>query len=181
MADTDTGAPPKVVLVAASVLVVALAVAVAVFALTRPDTDGGAADPNGPLPLVAVPAPQADAAGCTTLLAAAPAALTSNGKQLARRPLADPAPRATAAWGADNPVVLRCGLDRPQELTRTAQLRVINGVQWLQVTEDNAATWYVVDRAVYVALTVPDSAGTGPLQLVSDLVSAKLPVSPVKF
>ncbi|MBB4685467.1 DUF3515 domain-containing protein [Amycolatopsis jiangsuensis] len=180
MADTDTGAPPKVVLVSASVLVVALAVAVAVFALTRPDTDAGTG-PDGPLPLVAVPAPQADTPGCAGLLGAAPATLTSNGEQLDRRPLADPAPKATAAWGTDDPVVLRCGLDRPAELTSTAQLRVINGVQWLQVSQDSAATWYVVDREVYVALTVPASAGTGPLQTVSDVVSAKLPVRPLKF
>ncbi|WP_199730496.1 DUF3515 domain-containing protein [Amycolatopsis panacis] len=180
MADTDTGAPPRVVLVTASVLVVALAVAVAVFALTRPDAEAGPA-PDGPLPLVAVPAPQATGAGCTTLMDAAPATLTSNGKQLARRPLADPAPKATAAWGTDDPVVLRCGLERPPELTRTAQLRVINGVQWLEVTQDQAATWYVVDREVYAALTVPGSAGTGPLQTISDLVTAKLPVRPVRF
>ncbi len=166
------------VLVTAAALAVALAVAVAVFALTRPSPDASAA---GPLPLVPVPAPQSGAPGCTTLLGAVPTELTSNGKQVKLRELAAPAPPATVAWGADDPLVLRCGLDRPPELTPTAQLRLVNGVQWLQVAGEGASTWYVVDREVYAALTVPDSAGTGPLQEISDTVAAKLPARPLRF
>ncbi|MFI5609415.1 DUF3515 domain-containing protein [Amycolatopsis sp. NPDC051903] len=181
MADTDTGAPPRVVLVVAAVLVVALAAVVAVFALTKNQAPPDENEANGPLPLVAVPAPQAGTPACTTVVSAMPATLTSNGRQLARRTLAQPAPKATVAWGEGDAIVLRCGLDRPPELTQTAELRLINGVQWLQVTEDEAATWYVVDRDVYLALTVPDSAGTGPLQTVSDTVAAKLPAKPLKF
>jgi hypothetical protein len=182
VADSDTGAPPKVVLITASVLVVALAVAVAVFALTKGTASSSAAPgANGPLALVSVPAPHADEPSCTTLVSAVPADLMSNGKQLAPRTLATPAPKATVAWGDGDPIVLRCGLDRPPELTQTAQLRVVNGVQWLQLSEDGSATWYVVDRDVYIALTIPDSAGTGPLQTISDTVAAKLPVKPLKF
>jgi hypothetical protein len=182
VADSDTGAPPKVVLITASALVVALAVAVAVFALTKGTAASSAApDANGPLALVSVPAPHADEPSCATLISAVPADLTSNGKQLAPRTLATPAPKATVAWGEGDPIVLRCGLDRPPELTQTAQLRVVNGVQWLQLSEDGSATWYVVDRDVYIALTIPDSAGTGPLQTISDTVAAKLPVKPLKF
>lgn len=177
MPESDTGAPPRVVLVTAAALAVALAVAVAVFALTK----GSEAPEAGPLPLVSVPAPAATAPACGTLLGAMPAELTSNGAQLARRTLADPAPPATVAWGSDDPLVLRCGLDRPPELTPTAALRLVNGVQWLQVPGDGASTWYVVDREVYAALTVPDSAGTGPLQEISDTVAAKLPARPLKF
>ena len=33
----------------------------------------------------------------------------------------------------------------------------------------------VVDRPVYVALTVPEGSGTGPLQEVSDAVGEALP------
>ncbi|QRP44500.1 DUF3515 domain-containing protein [Amycolatopsis sp. FDAARGOS 1241] len=181
MADTETGAPPRVVLVVAAVLVVALAAVVAVFALTKNQAPPDESVANGPLPLVAVPAPQAGTPACTAVVGAMPATLTSNGRQLARRTLAQPAPQATVAWGDGDAIVLRCGLDRPPELTQTAELRLINGVQWLQVTEDEAATWYVVDRDVYLALTVPDSAGTGPLQTVSDTVAAKLPDKPLKF
>ncbi|SEC07694.1 Protein of unknown function [Amycolatopsis tolypomycina] len=165
------------VLVTAAALAVALAVAVAVFALTRPSPDSLA----GPLPLVAVPAPAAGAPACTTLLGAVPTELTSNGTALKVRTLASPAPPATVAWGAEDPVVLRCGLDRPPELTPTAQLRLVNKVQWLQVPGEGTSTWYVVDREVYAALTVPDSAGTGPLQAVSDAVAAKLAPQPLRF
>lgn len=178
MPDSDTGAPPRVVLVTAAALAVALAIAVAVFALTQPSADS--AD-SGPLPLVPVPAPFAGSPGCTTLLGAVPAELTSNGASLKVRSLAAPAPPATVAWGTTDPLVLRCGLDRPPELTPTAALRLVNGVQWLQVPGDGASTWYVVDREVYAALTVPDSAGTGPLQQISDTVAAKLPPRPLRF
>jgi hypothetical protein len=167
-----------VVLVTAAALAVALAVAVAVFALTRPSADEMA---TGPLPLVPVPAPAAGSPACAALLGAAPTELTSNGKQLKVRELATPAPPATMAWGEQDPLVLRCGLNRPPELTPSAQLRLVNKVQWLQVPGDGASTWYVVDREVYAALTVPDSAGTGPLQEISDAVAAKLPARPLRF
>lgn len=177
MPDSDTGAPPRVVLVTAAALAVALAVAVAVFALTK----GSEPPETGPLALVPVPAPAAGSPACTALLGAAPTELTSNGTQLKLRELATPAPPATMAWGEPDALVLRCGLNRPPELTPSAQLRLVNGVQWLQVPGEGASTWYVVDREVYAALTVPDSAGTGPLQQISDAVAAKLPARPLGF
>ncbi|WP_309235835.1 DUF3515 domain-containing protein [Amycolatopsis sp. SID8362] len=177
MPESDTGAPPRLVLVTAAALAVALAVAVAVFALTQRSSS----DTAGPLPLVPVPAPAAGSPGCTTLLAAVPTELTSNGTSLKVRTLADPAPPATVAWGTDDPLVLRCGLNRPPELTPTAALRLVNKVQWLQVPGEGASTWYVVDREVYAALTVPDSAGTGPLQQISDTIAAKLAPRPLRF
>jgi hypothetical protein len=166
-----------VVLVTAAALAVALAVAVGVFAWVKGSASPGA----GPLPLVPVPAPAAASPACATLLDAAPAELTSNGARLARRELAAPAPPSTLAWGTTDPLVLRCGLDRPPELTPSASLRLVNGVQWLQVPGEGASTWYVVDREVYAALTVPDTAGTGPLQEISDTVAAKLPARPLRF
>jgi hypothetical protein len=168
------------VLIVAAVLAVGLAVGVAVFGLTS-NTGDGTQVASGPLPLVPVPAPQAGSPECAALVRAIPAELASNGAKLARRAIAAPAPPSTVAWGGTDPVVLRCGLDKPPELTPTAELRVINGVQWLQVTGDGAATWYVVDRAVYTALTVPDNAGTGPLQEISDTVAATLKVQPLHF
>ncbi|WP_205661003.1 DUF3515 domain-containing protein [Amycolatopsis vastitatis] len=177
MPDSDTGAPPRVVLVTAAALAVALAVAVAVFALTK----GSEPPETGPLALVPVPAPAATSPACTALLGAAPTELTSNGTRLKLRELATPAPPATMAWGEPDALVLRCGLNRPPELTPSAQLRLVNKVQWLQVPGEGASTWYVVDREVYAALTVPDSAGTGPLQEISDAVAAKLPARPLRF
>lgn len=179
-ADAETGAPPRLLIIVAAVLAVGLAVGVAVFGLRAGSIENVAAG-SGPLPLVPVPAPHAGTAPCHTLLDALPSSLTSNGAQLKVRDLANPAPAATMAWGEDNPIVLRCGLDKPPELTSSSQLRLVNGVQWLQVTGDGAATWYVVDRDVYSALTVPDNAGTGPLQEISDVVAAKLPARPLRF
>ena len=180
MPDTDaTGAPPRRLIVLAAVLAVALAAAVAVVSLVA---QSGKNQPQSDLlALVPVPAPQAGSADCTTLITALPPELISNGAKLSRRALADPAPQATVAWGEPDAIVLRCGLERPPELTPTAQLRVVSGVQWLPVEGDGSSTWYVVDRNVYVGLTVPDTAGTGPLQQVSDTVAAKLPPVPLRF
>ncbi|MFD5096725.1 DUF3515 domain-containing protein [Amycolatopsis thailandensis] len=180
MADTDTGAPPKPLLIAAVCLAVLLVAGVAVFGLTRgAESEAPAAD--GPLPLVPVPAPHSGSPDCAKLIGALPHELTSSGNTLVRRKLADPAPEATVGWGTGDPVVLRCGLGKPPELTRTSQLRTINNVQWLQVEGEGSATWFVVDRSVYTALTVPDTAGTGPLQTVSDVIGANLPAVPLRF
>lgn len=80
------------------------------------------------------------------------------------------------AWGdaEHDPVVLRCGLDRPAELKPDSQLRSISDVQWIEVSEGGSTTWFVVDRPVYVALTVPSDSGTGPLQDVSTTVRDSL-------
>ncbi|HEU5469043.1 MAG TPA: DUF3515 domain-containing protein [Actinophytocola sp.] len=142
---------------------------------------GSAGDPESPVALVSVDAPQAGSAACATLIGALPAELTSGSAVLHRLPLASPAPPATMAWGTGGsaePVVLRCGLNRPPELTPTAQLREISGVRWLPVPGARATTWYLADRAVFVALTVPDGAGTGVLQGVSETVGRNLAASP---
>ncbi|TNC20310.1 DUF3515 domain-containing protein [Amycolatopsis alkalitolerans] len=178
MPEQQTGAPPRRLIIIAAVIAVAFAVAVAVLSLvnrTKPEQD------NGPLALAAVPAPQAGSAECAALVPALPAQLISNGATLNRREIAEPAPPATVAWGAPDAIVLRCGLDRPTELTPTSQLRVVSGVQWLPVEGQGSSTWYLVDRNVYAGLTVPDSAGTGPLQMVSDTVAKTLKPVPLRF
>ncbi|MCT2584792.1 DUF3515 domain-containing protein [Actinophytocola sp. S1-96] len=151
------------------------------------DTSGetaqtSAAPRTGPVALVTVDAPGAGSAECRTLTGALPDALPNAGDALDRLPLAEPAPPATAAWGDQvrEPVVLRCGLNRPAELTPTSPLRVIDDVQWLVVPGESAATWYVVDRGVYIALTVPEHTGTGPLQQISATVASTLDPAPVR-
>lgn len=173
-----TGAPPRRLIVLAAILAIALVTAVAFIALSaRP-----APPPvTGVLTLPWVPAPQANSPECSALLAALPSELVSRDAKLTRRDLAQPAPPATMAWGEGDPIVLRCGVERPSELTPTSQLRVVSGVQWLPVAGRGMSTWYIVDRAVYIGLTVPDSAGTGPLQQTSDTVAATLPAVPLRF
>lgn len=134
----------------------------------------------GPVRITPVDAPRASSAECSRLITALPTTLVDGTANLARRAVAPPAPPATAIWGmGNNPVVLRCGLPRPDQLAPTATLLEISGVQWLRVTGDGKSTWYAVDRPVYVALTLPDGSGSGPLQGVSAAVGRTLPPVPV--
>ncbi|WAL64275.1 DUF3515 domain-containing protein [Amycolatopsis cynarae] len=179
MPETETtGAPPRRLIVLASVLALALAAGVAVAGVlgSRSGPSG-----NGPLALVPVPAPQADSPECDRILAALPAELASDGTKLSRRELAQPAPPATVAWGSPEAVVVRCGLERPGDLTPTSSLRAVSGVQTLLAEGDGSSTWYVVDRAVYLGVTVPASAGTGPLQQLLETVSNTLPAVPLRL
>lgn len=173
-----SGAPPRHLIVVAAVVAAVLAGAIAVAGILG--HTGGEPD-TGPLALPSVPAPQAGSPECAALLGALGSQLVSKGDRLPRRELAAPAPAATIAWGEPDPVVVRCGLQRPPDLTPTAELRSVSGVQWLPVPGEYSSTWWVVDRAVYVALTVPNSAGTGPLQQVSSTIGEKLSPQPLRF
>lgn len=132
---------------------------------------------SGPLAMPPIPAPQAESPGCAAVLAALPAELTMNGARVPRRPIAPPVPPATVAWGdaGHDPVSVRCGLDSPAELTPTSKLTEVSGVSWLRISEFDRTSWLAVDRPVRVALTVSDSAGTGPLQELSAVIRATLP------
>lgn len=158
-------------------LPVALIVAVLVIAvMARQHT------PREPLALGSVPQPGATGQSCTTLLSALPDKL----RDYTRATLAQPAPPATAAWqlpdGSD-PIVLRCGLDRPAEFTKAAALQVINDVNWFEVRDPasgiTSGTWFVVDRGTYIAVTMPDKAGPTPLQDISNAVGKTLPARPL--
>jgi hypothetical protein len=129
----------------------------------------------GPLGLAVVPAPAADSADCTRLLAALPEQL-DGGEQgaLERRQLHVPVPAGAAGWG-EPPVVLRCGLDRPADLTATSRLLAVSGVQFLEIPSGSMSTWVVVDRSVYVAVALPPSSGSGPLQQIATVISRTLP------
>lgn len=129
----------------------------------------------GPLALATVPAPAADSADCARLLSALPAQL--DGGELGameRRRLAAPAPAGTAGWG-EPPVVLRCGLGRPAELTATSRLLDVSGVQFLELINLGASTWVAVDRGVYVVVALPPSSGSGPLQQIAAAIARVLP------
>lgn len=138
-----------------------------------------------PLALVPVDAPDAAGPDCTALLAALPAELDAGDAPLPGRPLAEPVPPGARAWAAaPRPVVLRCGLPRPVELTPASALLEINGVRWLELDDgvpDPVVISYVaVDRPVYVIATVSPALGSGPLQQFSDVVRATLPAVGVR-
>jgi hypothetical protein len=126
--------------------------------------------------IASVPAPRADSAECRTLLDALPGQLG----EYRRAPAAEPAPPRAAAWTADGePVILRCGLDRPSEFVVGSPLQVVNAVQWFELSDQGRSTWFAVDRAVYVALTLPQGSGPTPIQEISDVIAKSLPAKPI--
>lgn len=129
----------------------------------------------GPLGLAAVPAPAADSTECTRLLGALPQEL--DGAELGvlrRRQLRAPGPAGVAGWG-EPPVVLRCGLERPPELTATSRLLAISGVEFLEVPSSGMSTWVAVDRPVYIVVALPPRSGSGPLQQIATVILHTLP------
>jgi len=167
---------PLLLIVAALALTVAAIAAVVVLAGRQaaqhdvPDT--------GPLAVPAVDAPGAGGRSCSVLMSALPDDLSG----LARRQLTGAQP-GVAAWG-DPPLVLRCGLSDPAELTCSARLMQFTdasggSVSWLQLSDPSAVTYIAVDRPVRIAVTVPPGSGMGPIQQLSELIAADLPSRPV--
>ncbi len=172
MAETEIepDAVPRRLLIAVLVLaVVSVGGLLAFAALHR--------EPEPPLVLAAVPAPKAGDPGCRALLDGLPEQLGD----YHRATLVDPAPEGAAAWtGATDPVVLRCGLDRPADFVVGSPLQGVDAVQWFRVPENDRSTWYAVDRPVYVALTLPSGSGPTPIQVLSGLIDRVLPAVPIQ-
>lgn len=170
-----SGYPPALIATAVA-LPVALVIAVLVAAIMARNMPVD----REPLVLGPVPAPAADSEACATLLPALPADLGDFTKST----LVEPAPPATRAWqhpDGGEPIVLRCGLDRPLEFNRASPIQMVNGVQWFEIPDPDAdaSTWFAVDRATYIALTIPGGSGPTPLQEVSDTITANLPAQPL--
>jgi len=131
--------------------------------------------PLGPLGLADVPAPSANSTDCALLLAALPEKLDGGDTgALQRRKLAAPAPAGAAGWG-EPPVVLRCGLDRPAELTTTSRLLDVSGVQFLELRGLGTSTWVAVDRPVYAVVALAPTSGSGALQQIAAVIANTLP------
>ncbi len=175
----DTG-PPSALLIAAAALAVVAIGAILAIAATRQA-------PPQPVVLPAVPAPQAHIAACRALADALPQRLGD----YRRAALAQPAPPGAAAWRAGpdgEPVVLRCGLDRPADFVVGSPIQVVDKVQWFEATalqqsagEAWKSTWYTVDRPVYIALTLPSGSGPTPIQQLSEAIDrtvAAVPIDP---
>jgi hypothetical protein len=162
--------PPRAALIAALVLAIGTVGAILAIAATRHRT--------APAVIVAVPAPQAQDAACRKLSDALPQRLGD----YRRAQLVQPAPVGAAAWqpaGAGDPVVLRCGLERPADFVVGSPIQVVDRVQWFEVSQDQRSTWYTVDREVYVALTLPPGSGPTPIQQLSELIDRVMPARPI--
>ena len=86
--------------------------------------------------VAAVPAPQADSADvpCRCSDALPPRSATTRARSWPTR-----RPSAAAAWrprARREPVVLRCGLDRPADFVVGVPIQVVDRVQWFEVSQD---------------------------------------------
>lgn len=167
----DIGGPPRAVMIAALVLAVVTIGVILVLAATRQT-------PQQPVTLPGVPAPQAAGPACQALMAALP-------KQLGdfrRAEIAQPAPEGASAWrsGADaDPVIMRCGLPRPDDFVVGVPIQVVDKVQWFRAADADRSTWYTVDRPVYVSLTLPANSGPVPIQELSSIIDRILAAVPI--
>lgn len=129
---------------------------------------------TGPLPIVEVGQPDAATASCHKLMPALPQRLAN-----APRRTLEGQTVGVAAWG-DPAVILRCGLETPAELVCSSALVQVGDVSWLQLPSEGLGdtTYLAADRSVRIAVTVPDGSGTGPIQQISEVVNANLPVRP---
>jgi hypothetical protein len=178
VADTRSDGPPRAVLIAAVAVAVGAVVAVLVVAAVMQRTRD---DP--PVAVSAVPAPRAESPECAALAAQLPERLGD----YRRAALVDPAPAGAAAWqpeGGGEPIVLRCGVERPGDFVVGAPLTVVDPVSWFRVADsgadgapDDRATWFAVDRPVYVALTLPPGSGPEPIQTLSAAVASTMPAT----
>jgi hypothetical protein len=165
-AETRDG-PPRALLIAAIVVAVGAIIGILVFAALRQTPPEERA-----IAIASVPAPKADSAECRALVDALPDRLGDYRRARA----AEPAPLGAAAWTAEGePVILRCGLDRPAEFVVGSPIQVVNAVQWFEIRDQGRSTWFAVDRPVYVALTLPQGSGPTPIQEISDIIAKSLP------
>lgn len=163
---------PRIVLVATLVLAVAAVGTVLGIAATR-------RVPSGPVAIPAVPAPQAESPECRALIATLPDRLGD----FRRVDTVQPTPPGTAAWRAEgNPVILRCGLDRPAEFVVGSPIQQVDQVQWFRLDDADTgrSTWVCVDRPVYLALTLPTGSGPAPIQTLSAVIDRSMPAIPIR-
>lgn len=171
-AETRDG-PPRALLIAAIVVAAGAIIGILVFAALRQ-----APTEQRPVAIASVPAPNADSAECHALLDALPQQLGDYRRAAA----ADPAPAGAAAWQSTadgEPVILRCGLDRPGEFVVGSPIQVVDAVQWFELGDQGRSTWFAVDRPVYVALTLPQGSGPTPIQTISEVIAKSLPAKPI--
>ena len=175
--DSSRDGPPRPLLIAAIAVAVAAIVAVLAIAAVRQSPPR-----QQPVPIASVPAPRAEGPECGALMGALPEELGGYRRAVA----ADPAPAGAAAWQAGSdaePVILRCGLDRPAEFVVGAPIQVVDAVQWFEVTDpgigQGRSTWFAVDRPVYIALTLPGGSGPTPIQEISEVIARTLAGEPI--
>ncbi|AWH92290.1 DUF3515 domain-containing protein [Dietzia lutea] len=170
-------AAPVSKIVVALAAVIPLAMLAVVLVMVRGIGDEAAEEAaSEPVAAVAIPAPAAGSEECAALVGQLPEMLGD----AARVALVEPAPEGTAAYRMPDaePIIVRCGLPAPPTFTVGVGLQEVNGVQWFNEPDPDPAvtdsTWVAVDRPQYVAVTLPEGSGTGPIQDLSDALTAAL-------
>lgn len=87
------------------------------------------------------------------------------------------------AWGSP-PIIVQCGVPRPAGFTVGTQTidiappKSTTAVRWFET--GSSGVWTAVDRAVYIAVTVPDGGDTtGTLQTIGSVILKTLPAQPI--
>lgn len=124
---------------------------------------------QGPVEIPDVELDTADAKACAELVDALP-------DRVADQPLraVESGGGPGAAWG-DPAIVLRCGVERPDDFTRVSPCTSVNGVDWYipdaQLEEQGDLTMTVVYRRQYVEVTLPGEYWP-PATALADLAEA---------
>jgi hypothetical protein len=145
-------------------------------------SDHGAQHPSASgsvLPPISASAPPSTGAvtvsKCAQVISALP--LTLGGQDL-RRTVSNPPSGQIQAWG-DPAIVFRCGVSRPSSLVpgSSAQLFAFtHGGPFYDVTSSSGANTYTtVDRAIYIAVTVPRKYHSDPMPTLSRAIAKVLP------
>ena len=126
---------------------------------------------------VAVPPPTPSPTGssareCAQLWAALPGTLEGQ----SRRATEPDGVTTTAAWG-DPPIVLRCGVGRPEDMAPTSEAVEIDGVAWFPQELTAGYRFTTTGLGTRVEVTVPDAYApeTGPLVDLSPVIAASMP------
>ena len=124
---------------------------------------------------VAAPSPSASVVEpCAQVLSALPVQLDGYGPRIVHPYPDDSA--AVVAWG-NPPIVLQCGVSRPADLVdgSTANVFLVDDVNWLPTGNSKSTVFIAVDRAVYISVTVPKTYQQPPIASISDAIASVLP------
>lgn len=174
--DPGSGLPVSKVVVIAGVVIPLVMLAVVLVMMRNMGDEAAQVAASEPVTAVTLPAPGAESEECVSLVEALPDALGD----AARVAFNEPAPPGATAYRMPDaePVVVRCGLPAPPTFQVGTTLQEVNGVQWFNEPDPDPAvtssTWVAVDRAEYVAVTLPEGSGSGPIQDLSDTLTATL-------
>jgi hypothetical protein len=160
----------------ATVVTLPLVLVVALLLDKSGSGSGGSSSSPAALAPVTVSAPASSDARtvstCANVISALPLVL---GGQDVRRTVSDPASPSIVAWG-DPAIVLRCGVDRPASLKPNSGdfLVSVNSVVFLPDKQSDATVFTVIDRAVYLDVTVPTSYAQPPLGPIATAIAKVL-------